>query len=108
MNALYCRIFQTGMKLANYFIGYRTPELIEGAGSITKLPTFIKQNGINRVLLVTDNGLIKLGLPNSLIKAMDEVGLEYEIFSNIQPNPTDENVEEGFHIYKPLGNMSSD
>ena len=100
MNVLYCRIFQTGMKLANYFIGYRTPELIEGAGSITKLPAFIKQNGINKVLLVTDNGLMKLGLPNSLIKAMDEVGLKYEIFSNIQPNPTDENVEEGFHIYK--------
>lgn len=100
MNVLYCRIFQTGMKLANYFIGYRTPELIEGAGSITKLPAFIKQNDINKVLLVTDNGLIKLGLPNSLIKAMDEVDLEYEIFSNIQPNPTDENVEEGFHIYK--------
>lgn len=100
MNALYCRIFQTGMKLANYFIGYRTPELIEGVGSITKLPAFIKQNGINKVLLVTDNGLIKLGLPNSLINAMDEIGLEYEIFSNIQPNPTDENVEEGFHIYK--------
>lgn len=100
MNVLYCRIFQTGMKLANYFIGYRTPELIEGAGSITKLPAFIKQNCINKVLLVTDNGLMKLGLPSSLIKAMDEVDLEYEIFSNIQPNPTDENVEEGFHIYK--------
>ena len=100
MNVLYCRIFQTGMKLANYFIGYRTPKLIEGAGSITKLPAFIKQNGINKVLLVTDNCLMKLGLPNSLIKAMDEVDLEYEIFSNIQPNPTDENVEEGFHIYK--------
>ena len=100
MNKIYCRIFQYGMKLANYFIGYRTPECIEGAGSITKLPALIKQNGINKVLLVTDNGLIKLGLPNSLMKALEDEGIEYVVFSNIQPNPTDENVEEGFHIYK--------
>ena len=100
MNKVYCRVFQFGMKIANYFIGYRTPECIEGAGSITKLPALIKQNGINKVLLVTDNGLIKLGLPNSLMKALEDEGVEYVVFCNIQPNPTDENVEEGFLIYK--------
>lgn len=88
------------MKIANYFISYRTPECIEGVGSIRKLPNIIKQNGINKVLLVTDEGLIKISLHKSLIEEMDKVGLKYEIFSNIQPNPTDENVEEGFHIYK--------
>ena len=88
------------MKIANYFLGYRTPELIQGKGSIKSLPKFIKNLKINKILLVTDNGLMKIGLPNSLIKAMEDNDLGYVIFSNIQPNPTDENVEEGYSIYK--------
>ena len=100
MNKLFCRTFQFGMKIANYFIGYRTPTTIEGAGSILKLPELVKSKGVTKVLLVTDNGLVKLGLPNSLIKAMDDEKLDYVLFSNIQPNPTDINVEEGYKLYK--------
>lgn len=100
MNKLYCRIFQFGMKIANYFIGYRTPETIEGAGSILMLPKFVKEKGVSKALLVTDNGLINLGLPNSLIQEMENVGLDYVVFSNIQPNPTDDNVEEGYKLFR--------
>lgn len=100
MNKLYCRTFQTGMKVANYFIGYRTPEIIEGEGSILELPKHILSKGVKKVLLVTDPGLIKLGLINSLTSKMEDCNLDYVVFSNIQPNPTDENVEEGFKIYK--------
>ena len=35
-NRLYCRAFQTGMKIGNYFLGYRTPEYIEGPDSVKK------------------------------------------------------------------------
>ena len=88
------------MKIANYFIGYRTPELITGIGSVLKLPRLVKEKGVKKVLLVTDNGLMKLGLPNSLIKAMEIENLDYEVFSNVNPNPTDENVEEGYKSFK--------
>ena len=100
MNKYYCRTFQFGMKLANYFLGYRTPETIQGAGSILKLPKEILNKNVNKVLLVTDPGLIKIGLPNSLIKQMKKDGLNYVVFSNIQANPTDENVEEGYKLFK--------
>ena len=100
MNKIYCRTFQMGMKIANYFIGYRTPELITGTGSVLKLPRLVKEKGVKKVLLVTDNGLMKLGLPNSLIKAMEIENLDYEVFSNVNPNPTDENVEEGYKLFK--------
>lgn len=100
MNKLYCRTFQFGMKIANYFIGYRTPETIEGTGCVLELPKLVKEKGVNKALLVTDNGLMKLGLPDRLIKAMDDEGLDYVVFSNINPNPTDENVEEGYKLFK--------
>lgn len=100
MKKLYCRIFQFGMKIANYFVGYRTPKYIEGSGQIKKLPMEVKNKGVKRVLLVTDDELMKLGLPNELIKEMEFIGLDYEIFSDVQPNPTDNNVEAGYRVYR--------
>lgn len=100
LKTIYCRVFQGVMKVANYFLGYRTPEYIEGAGCIKKLPKQIKDKNVNKVLIVTDNGLLKLGLLDSLFEACKNENLDYVIFSDIQPNPTDENVEEGYKVYK--------
>ncbi len=98
---VYCRVFQTFMKLGNYFMGYRTPELVAaGPGSIKELPAIIKRKGVDNVLLVTDGGLVNLGVPDGLIKAMETEGLRYTVFSDIQPNPTDLNVEAGLRSYK--------
>ena len=103
LKTVYCRVFQAVMKVGNYFMGYRTPDYIEGAGCIKQLPAIVKGKGIKKVLLVTDNGLMKLGIPNGLIEAMKKEDLPYEIFSDIQPNPTDENVEAGYKIFKEKG-----
>ena len=103
MGKVYCRIFQGVMKIGNYFMGYRTPEYIEGAGCIKQLPAQVKSKGVKKVLLVTDPGLMKLGVPNGLIEAMNKEGLAYELFYDLQPNPTDENVEAGFKIFREKG-----
>ncbi len=99
-NKAFCRTFQAGMKVSSYFLGYRTPEYISGPGSVKKLPKMIRDKGIYKVLLVTDQSLLKLGLPDGLMQAMDEARLEYVIFADIQPNPTDENVEAGYKVFK--------
>jgi len=39
---LFCRAFQAIMKIGNCFMGYRMPEYIEGSGSISKMPEFLK------------------------------------------------------------------
>lgn len=98
-NKVYCRVFQGVMKIGNYFMGYRTPEYTEGPGSIRQLPEQILSKGVKKVLLVTDTGLMNIGLPNGLIEAMKEAGLDYAVFSDIQPNPTDENVEAGLRMF---------
>ncbi len=103
MYKLYCRTFQAVMKVANYFLGYRTPEFIEGPGSIKKLPQMLKDKGAGKVLVVTDNGLLKLGLPDRLLDALKEEGVEYALYSDVSPNPTSDNVEEGFRIYRENG-----
>lgn len=95
-----CRVLQAGMKIGNYFLPFRIPERLTGAGCVKQLPDLILKKGISRVLLVTDNGLMKIGLPNGLIRAMEEAGLQYTLFSDIQQNPTNENVEAGLAKYK--------
>ena len=100
MNKLYCRIFQFGMKLVNYFIPYRTPEVISGPNSLNQLPRRLKENGLNDVLVVSDNRLKEAHLFDGFLNELEKENINYTIFSNIQPNPTDENVEEGFKVFK--------
>ena len=39
---LSCRVFQTGMKIGNYFLGYRMPEYVSGPGCIRQLPALLQ------------------------------------------------------------------
>jgi len=103
MSKIYCRTFQAVMKVANYFLGYRMPEYIEGPGVVKELPAMLKEKGAGKVLVVTDDGLMKLGLPEGLLKELEENGVEYALYSDVQPNPTSDNVEEGFRIYREKG-----
>ena len=103
MYKLYCRIFQFFMKIGNCVMPYRMPEYIEGEDSVLKLPDWVKTKGISNVLVVTDNGLINIGLPAPMLGEMDKIGLKYTVFADIEPNPTSDDVEAGYQIYKDNG-----
>ncbi len=99
----YCRIFQGIMKVGNYFMPYSIPQRIEGAGCVTRLPELMQKNGCKRAFVVTDQGLMKIGLLDSMLAAMDRAGLPYTLFDQVAPNPTDTNVEEGFRSFLGSG-----
>jgi len=99
MYKVFCRIFQGIMKVASYFLGYRMTEYISGAGSIKKLPQFMLEKGAKKVLVVTDKGLMNLGLPNNMLKTFEENNIEYIVYSDVCPNPTSDNVEAGYKLY---------
>lgn len=95
-----CRTFQFVMKGGNYLLGYREPELIKGSGALSGLPDLMIKKEINDILFVADPGLVKLGLPDKLLKAFNERGIRYTVFSGVDPNPTSDNVEEGLAVYR--------
>lgn len=97
---VYCRIYQGVMKVGMYLLPWKIPETLEGAGVIKRLPSFIVEKGFKNVLIVTDHNLMKLHLLDSLIEALEQVGLHYVIFDKIEPNPTDINIEEGVALYQ--------
>lgn len=97
---IYCRSYQQTMKAANYLLGYRIPEYVEGPGSITKLAALVKEKGNGKALIVTDANLLKMGLLDHMIQSFDAEHVPYIIFSDVEKNPTSNNVEAGFEVYK--------
>ncbi|MBQ6730646.1 MAG: iron-containing alcohol dehydrogenase [Bacilli bacterium] len=80
-------------------MNWKEPELIEGENAILKLPSFIKNKGINKVLVVTDKGLMGLHLLDPLFNELNKVGIEYVVFDGVQPNPTIPNIEDCKQVY---------
>ena len=103
MNALYkfyCRCFQKVMYVAEYFLPWRVPEQISGEGSLAKLPAFAKEKGFRSALLVTDQGLMSLGMAPPIIDGFRAEGLNITVYDKVVPNPTITNIEEGLKLYR--------
>lgn len=96
----YCKVYQKIIYLACFLLDFSEPECLKGTGSIKKLPDFIKSKGFNNVLIVTDGGLMKLGLLNGLFEALKAEGVDYSLYDKTVPNPTVNNIEEGVKLYK--------
>ena len=95
----YYRINQKVLKLAMYFMDWSEPVLLEGEDATLKLPSFIKNLKINRVLIVTDKGLMNIHLLDSLFEKLKKENVEYVVYDGVQPNPTIPSIEECRQIY---------
>ena len=93
------RITQKVLKLAMCFMDWSEPDLLEGEGAVLRLPSFIKNKGINRVLVVTDKGLMGLHLLDPLFEELKKENIEYFIYDGVQPNPTIPSIEECKEVY---------
>ncbi|RKD33478.1 L-threonine dehydrogenase [Thermohalobacter berrensis] len=71
-----------------------------GRGTINEIGDKVKTLGGKKVLIVTDSGLVKLGMADKVKNILEDSGLEAVIFGGVQPNPTDKNVEAGFKVWK--------
>ncbi len=71
-----------------------------GAGRIKELAQACQQLGMQAPLLVTDPGLASLAMVKDALSSCQAAGLRVALFSEIQSNPTRENVEEGVTIYR--------
>ncbi|MDD6603082.1 MAG: iron-containing alcohol dehydrogenase [Eubacteriales bacterium] len=103
LKKVWYRLYQKCFKVAMCFMDWSEPELLEGAGSVLRLPEFIKNKGINKVLVVTDSGLMGLHLLDPMFAKLDEAGVEYVVYDGVQPNPTIPNIEDAKDAYVKNG-----
>ncbi len=93
------RTYQSVFKIAMFAFDWSEPETLEGPGAIRKLPEFIKSKGVNKVLVVTDKGLMGIHLLDSLFEEMTKAGVEYVVYDGTEPNPSIENIEDARQLY---------
>ena len=74
-----------------------------GKGAINAIPDEIKARGFKKALVASDPDLIKFGVTKKVTDVLDNAGVAYEIFSDIKPNPTIENVQAGVAAFKACG-----
>ena len=74
-----------------------------GAGAIKDIATEAKGRGFKKAFVCSDPDLIKFGVTKKVIDVLEGAGLDYEIYSNIKPNPTIENVQTGVEAFKKSG-----
>ena len=74
-----------------------------GAGSIKEIVTEVKRRGFKKAFVCSDPDLVKFGVTKKVTSLLDENSLPYELYSNIKPNPTIENVQTGVEAFKKSG-----
>lgn len=71
-----------------------------GAGAIQEIANEAKARGFKKAFVCSDPDLIKFNVTCKVTKVLEDAGLAYEIYSNIKPNPTIENVQTGVAAFK--------
>ena len=103
LEVLWCRTFQSVLKIGNYFMGYRMPEYLEGPGKIRELGAFLKEKGINDILVVTGSGMVRRGQVQPMLDGFEENGIRYTVQTFDKPDPSSDDVELGYKTYVENG-----
>lgn len=100
MYILYCRIYQKIIFLFSFLLPWRKPMLLSGPGSLLKLASYLSEHKKEKIFIVTDQGIRKAGLLEDFLRQSQELGLMVSIYDKTIPNPTIDNVEDAFTLYK--------
>lgn len=74
-----------------------------GAGAIKEIATEVNGRGFKKAFVCSDPDLIKFGVTKKVTDVLDDAEIDYEIYSQIKPNPTIENVQTGVKAFKDSG-----
>jgi len=77
-----------------------------GNGRIKEIVDACKQLKVQNPLFVTDEGLVNLSIVQDTTDILKAAGIKFNVYSNVQGNPTGKNVTEGVAFYKANGHDS--
>ncbi|MBR5280370.1 MAG: iron-containing alcohol dehydrogenase, partial [Clostridia bacterium] len=87
--------------MANRFILNETS--YHGAGAIQAIATETKARGFKKAFVCSDPDLIRFGVTKKVLDVLESANLAYDVYSDIKPNPTIENVQNGVAAFKASG-----
>ena len=74
-----------------------------GHGAIQEIPGLLKARGFKKAFVASDPDLLRFGVTKKVTDLLEENGIAYEIYSDIKPNPTIENVQHGVDAFRASG-----
>jgi alcohol dehydrogenase class IV len=77
-------VFNIGLRL----MPWRKSKPFTGAGSIARIPGLLAENGVQKVMVVTDPGLMKAQVAPQILAVLDGAGTTYELYDEVEPNPS--------------------
>jgi lactaldehyde reductase len=90
-----------GFIMSNRFILNETS--YHGKGAIENVSIEAKLRGLKKAFVCSDPDLVKFGVTEKITNILEQEGLDYQLYSNIKPNPTVENVQAGVEEFKKSG-----
>lgn len=74
-----------------------------GGGAISEIPGALRARGYRKAFVCTDPDLLRFGVSQKVTALLDAAGFAYEVYSDIKPNPTIENVRHGVKAFQEAG-----
>lgn len=74
-----------------------------GKGAIQEITAEVRARGFKKAFICSDPDLVKFGVTKKVTDVLDGEGYDYQVYSNIKPNPTIENVQTGVAAFKESG-----
>ena len=71
-----------------------------GAGAIKEIPGEVTRRGLHKAFVCSDPDLVKFRVTDKVLNALIDNKLDYELYSDIKPNPTIENVQTGVAAFR--------
>ncbi len=92
-----------GFENPNQHCKFEVPEIIFGRGLLSQVGSCAKRLGAKKVFLVSDEGLLRAGWVDLVMKSLHEAGLDFVLFDQVTSNPKDFEIEAGFNEYIAQG-----
>lgn len=73
-----------------------------GAGKVSEIGNLVKSKGAKKVLVVTDKGLVDAGVLPKVTSHLDDAGIDYAVFDEIEPNPIDTTADKGGKLARDI------
>lgn len=96
---MYSRAYQWIMKNTAPLLNWQPPAVINCVGCIEKLAPKLTEETIKKVLIVTDEGIVKAGLLDKMLDSLSEENIIYFIYKGTKANPTTKNIEEAVKVF---------
>ncbi len=74
-----------------------------GHGAINEIPGIVKSKGFQKAFVASDPDLVKFGVTAKVTDLLEKNDIAYELYTDIKPNPTIENVQHGVDAYRASG-----